>query len=143
MSIFPLDAGGPLLLLFIAAPIAVVLLIAIVVLEAILLRVLKWDASFGRCFAHALAINAVSALAGCALMFAVQIVASQELGAVFGIGIFAVAFVITVLVEWLLLRVLNPSQRASALQNTLIINLASYAVLIGASIVLGIVGELW
>ncbi len=129
MSIFPLDAGGPLLLLFIAAPIAVLTLILIVLLEAVVLRALKWDASFGRCLAHALAINAVSALVGCALLFAVQVLAYQELGSPFLIGLFAIAFGLTVLAEWLMLRLLNPPQRANALRNSLIINVASYTLL--------------
>lgn len=131
-----LDAGGPLLLLFLGVPIVIGALLLVVGLEAVLLRVLKWDLSLRRCILHAVAINAVSSLAGCVLVFLVQYLSFVPSSWVVPLILLAVALIVSVLLEWLVLRVLKPEQKQFALRAALIINLISY-VLLGVIALIG------
>ncbi len=133
------DAGGPALFLIFAVPFVVGLMIVIVLLEGVLLRVMKWHTSWLNCMLYSLAANAASTVAGCALVFVVQAFLGSTLGAdqlMLLVLPLLVAFVITVLVEWLVLAALLPAKRHEAFKPALLINIASY-VLIFASIVLG------
>ena len=123
-----LDAGGPLLFVLVGLPIALVAITGVVVVEAVLLRLMHWEESFGRCLVHSLAINAVSSLVGCGLVFVVQAFA---IGQVFNAGFIVIAglaFVSTVVVEAILLRALKRVGRVPW-RTALAINFLSYVLL--------------
>ena len=133
-----LDAGGPLLFVLVGLPIALAAIAVVVGVEAALLRLMRWDASFGRCLLHSLAINAASALVGCGLLFAVQVLTARQaldtlLNAWFVISII-LAFVFTVVVEAVLLRALKREGRVPW-RMSLAINIASYALLAAFALV--------
>jgi hypothetical protein len=128
-SFVSFDAGGPALLLVFAAPFVIGLMIVIVLLEGMLLKLLKWHTSWLNCMLYSLAANAVSTVAGCVLAFVVQAFVGQSLSADQVLQLAApllVAFVITVLLEWLILALLQPAKKQEALKPALIINIASY-----------------
>jgi hypothetical protein len=126
------DAGGPALLLVFAAPFVIGLMVVIVLLEGVLLRVMKWHASWLNCMLYSLAANAVSTVAGCVLAFVVQAFVGQSLSADQVLQLappMIVAFIISVLLEWLILAALQPAKKREALKPALIINIASYIVI--------------
>lgn len=138
---FLLDAGGPLLLLFVGLPIVLIALLIVVGVEAALLHALKWDSSFGRCLSHSLAINAISALPGCALLYLVQAgllsdasAAGPFAGTLFTLLPFVAAFVLSFLIEGLVLRALKrDGERPFA--KSLAINVVSYVILAAFALV--------
>jgi hypothetical protein len=126
------DAGGPVVLLIFAVPFVAIIMITVVVLEGVLLRVMKWHASWLNCMLYSLAANAVSTLAGCVLAFVVQAFVGQSLSADQVLQLappMIVAFIISVLLEWLILAALQPARKREALKPALIINIASYIVI--------------
>ncbi len=127
------DAGGPVVLLIFAVPFVLALMIVIVLLEGVLLKLLKWHASWLNCMLYSLAANAVSTVAGCVLTFVVQAFVGQSLSAdqVLQLAVpLLIAFVISVLLEWLVLAALQPAKKHEAFKPALIINIASYIVIV-------------
>lgn len=128
-----LDAAGPGLLLIFAAPFVLALMIVIVLLEGALLKLMKWHPAWLNCMLYSLAANAVSTVAGCVLVFVVQafvvstVTAEQ---AVLLAAPFLVAFVVTLLTEWLVLAAFQPAKKREAFKPALVINIASYVVIV-------------
>lgn len=126
---FVFDAGGPGLLLIFAIPFVAILMIAVVVLEGVLLRVMKWHTSWLNCFLYSLAANAVSTVAGCVLVFIVQAFVGGSLPKDRILELvppMIVAFIASVLIEWAVLAALQPAKKREAFKPALIINIASY-----------------
>jgi hypothetical protein len=131
-SFVSFDAGGPVLLLAIASPFVLALMIVIVLLEGVLLCVMKWHPSWLNCMLYSLAANAVSTVAGCVLTFVLQAFMGSSLSADQALQLalpLLVAFVITVLLEWLILVALQPAKKREAWKPALLINIASYIVI--------------
>ena len=128
-SYFVFDAGGPALLLIFAIPFVAILMLAVVVLEGVLLRVMKWHASWLNCMLYSIAANAVSTLAGCVLAFIVQAFVGGSLSKDRILELvppLIVAFIASVLIEWAVLAAFQPAKKREAFKPALIINIASY-----------------
>ena len=126
---FLLDIAGPPLAPVIGAPAVAAALIAVVVLEAVLLKLLRWDASWLRCFMHATVINLVTTLVGMVISLAGDrplLTRYSDPATIF--TVFGVSFVASVLIEAVLLRLLNRAGNRPFIKS-LIINIASYILL--------------
>ena len=128
-SHFVFDAGGPALLLIFAIPFVAILMPAVVALEGVLLRVMKWHMSWLNCMLYSLAANVVSTIAGCVLVFIVQAFVGGSLPKDRILELvppMIVAFIASVLIEWAVLAALQPAKKREAFMPALIINIASY-----------------
>jgi hypothetical protein len=70
-AIFPADVVVPELEPVIGLPAVFAAFVAVIVLEAVLLKLLRWDPSWLRCFLHSLAINVVTTLVGVLVSLAI------------------------------------------------------------------------
>lgn len=116
---FLLDAGGPLLLL---VPLIFFMLIAVLG-EAWIMKLLDYN-NFGRCFSDSLRMNLTSLVAG----FVMFDFVNEKIGS--NIGIFIFFFLVTLLIEGIILYLFNRDKPLKQTVNaTLITNLASYLIL--------------
>ncbi len=124
----------PVLEPLISAPGFLVIFFGVILLEGALLHILRWDRAFVRCLVHATAINVVTAFVGWVItLITAQPLLSRDSTPQTVLLIFGVSFVISVLIEGLLLRLLK-RDGAQPLARSLIINIASYILLFALAI---------
>lgn len=110
----------------IGAPAIIGAFVAVVLIEAVMLRLLKWDASIGRCLWHAVAINIVTTALGMVLVLTGSSpILSRNSSFATVVLVFSVSFVLSVIIEALLLRLLK-RERYGVFRISLGINMASY-----------------
>ena len=136
-----LDAAGPVLLAFFGAFAAAVALVLAVVVEAGVLRVLRW-ASTGRCFLDSLLMNVASTVMGIVLLMVAGSVASgsgvnPEDAALWWV-LLAATFVLTVVIEAIALLLLHRGSGVRAWRASLVANVASYVLIAGLVILLSV-----
>ncbi len=132
MNITLLDAGfdvgfGDVLLVLLVIPLAIILL------EAFIMQKLKFNSSFGKCFLDSFLANLATVVIG--YLIGAFITPNIKIGNGHVGGIFA-AFALSVIVEGLILFALNSKKPSRQVWKTsLIMNLASYVVLIIITVV--------
>jgi hypothetical protein len=113
----------------IGAPAVIAALVAVIVLEAVLLKLLRWDAAWLRCFLHSFAINMVTTLIGMLISLTGDqplLHRNSESATIF--AVFGIAWVASWLIEAFLLKGLK-RDGTSPFTKSLIINTASYILL--------------
>jgi hypothetical protein len=112
----------------------VVIFFVVILLEGAMLHILRWDRSFARCLIHAVAINTATTLIGLFItMGGAQPLLFRTSTPQTVLLVFGVSFVISALIEGVLLRLLK-RDGAQPLARSLIINIASYILLFALAI---------
>jgi hypothetical protein len=136
-SFFVFDMVVPAMEPVIGLPAVIAAFFAVIVLEGVLLKLLRWDASWVRCFLYSLAINVVTTLVG----VLASLLSPQPLLSPYGepaqiLFVLVALFIASVMIEGIELQLLN-KKGPSPFKNALILNAASYALLV-ALVILGV-----
>lgn len=110
-------------------PAVIAAFLAVIVLEAALLKLLRWDPSWLRCFVHAGIINVVTTLVGLVVSFAgIRPLLNFNVDGASIFTAFGMPILATWLIEALLLKLLKRDGE-KPLVKSLILNIASYLML--------------
>lgn len=104
----PFDVVVPPLEPVIGAPAIVGVFVAVVLIEAVLLRLFKWSTSWARCLWHSAVINVVTTALGLVLtLTGSDPILSRNSSFLTVVLVFAISFMASVVVESVILRLLK------------------------------------
>ena len=132
-----LDTGAAFLVLFGLVAFVGALALAVIV-EAFVLSMIHW-ASVGRCFLDSLVMNGVSAGIGLMLLALASYLPAVDVriaGVAVPVAVLAIAFVLTVVSEAMVLWLSHRDAGGRAWGASLLVNIVSYVVLVGLAILL-------